>query len=338
MPDQCPVYSILKRHVHARFLDGYIGGIIDEEKGRLYAAAFNSIDPEHYDEYGYLHAGIGVHSVHGVDQQQTRLPADDDGCYTSKDTRQCIREGIYHAFSINFFGCFYEGRWYILKELAYYGEHMSAAQARETLLQSIDDRSVLERDIYLPMEAYFPNYGQDSPPIPRGVEFQEFVGRPGLVAYLQRDKKTALCHAYTHFMNLDVVIPFMAHLKAARYETYASIIPMYSDDFTLIFPASRTFMLIPALIADEHGKHRLSYFFWHAGDRKMYQWTYFTSDTYDFSFHYSTNVIDDLSTICHWNDTAYLNSSCTLDDESFWDNYVLLKEGGIYRYLVDMTL
>lgn len=336
--DPSPVYSILKRHVPARLLHGYLDGIIDAEKGRLYAVTFNNIVPADYEEYGYLHTAIGTHSIYGADQERMRLPEDENGCYSYKDTSQCVREGVYHAFSIKFLGCFYEDRWYILKELVYYGEHMQAEEARASLLQGIADGSVLERDIFLPMQAHFPNYGQDSAPLARGAEFQEFVGRPELVAYLQQEEKSALCHAYSHFMNLDVIIPFMQRLKAARFETYADIIPMYSNDFTLIYPASRTFILIPAIVADEHGKHRLCYFFWHAADRKMYHWTYFSSQVYDLSFHYSLNVIDDLSTICHWNDTAYLNSSCTLDDEHFWNNYVLAEEANAYKYLVEITL
>lgn len=54
---------------------------------------------------------------------------------------------------------------------------------------------------------------------------------------------------------------------------------------------------------------------------------------YAFTFQ---EIINELSTLCYWNDPDYLSSSCTLDDNRFWKTCVLIKGNGRYRYLEEL--
>lgn len=45
------------------------------------------------------------------------------------------------------------------------------------------------------------------------------------------------------------------------------------------------------------------------------------------------DIIDDIKAISRWDDHRYLNSSCTLDEDRFWQEYVLKKEKDEYLWL-----
>ena len=70
---------------------------------------------------------------------------------------------------------------------------------------------------------------------------------------------------------------------------------------------------------------------------RFYKWTYFKSESYDYALFYSQVIIDDLKQICHWDEHAYLDSSCTMDDANFWNEYVFKKNANDgFVYLEEM--
>jgi len=331
------VYAILERHVHSYALQGYVTGIINEAGDRLYAFTFNRLTPEDADEVWNIQHGNNGHTSYGVAPAKP-IDATSGGwsaCAPGKSIEDNIREGVYRAYATKFFGCLFEGAWYILREVAYLGEHISDESAREMLEQGVEDRSVLNHSVYLPMEEYFPRGNPDAKKHRRSVETLEFLGNPTLVAYMRQEAKEQLNVAFTHFFNLAYFLPFTVRLKAAMLDDYVEFYPTRASDFTLIFPASRDYILIPANVRDAQQKYSLRYFFWHAKEEKMYEWTYFSAEKYSSIIFVGFNIVENLSTLCHWNDISYLDSSCTLDDDQFWNNHVLAKEDGKYKYLKD---
>jgi hypothetical protein len=331
------VYQILERQVPQYLLKGYTADVLDADAGRFYAYTFNRLGPEDHETAStlnlYFTSGNGCW---GVDDEKSRIYMDNGRTYRHKDTEQCIKDGLYHAYAAKFYGCLYEGWWYIMKELTYFGEHMPEKEAHELLTAKGDLNSILEYGIYLPIGSHFPSYQPGVEGMRRGVEYLEFVGEPELVAYSKQEKKSAQCRAFTHFMNQDIFLPFKDRLRVARFEAFSDLIPLYSNDFIMIYPKTREFILIPAMVKDIQDTYRLCYFFWHARNRKMYEWTYFEPETSTFGYHYSESIIENLSKISGWNEIGYLNSSCTLDDKGFWDTYVLQMENGKYAYLKEL--
>lgn len=331
MNNSSAVYSILERYVPRYMLSGYAKGIIDENNEKLYAYTYVIINPEafqnHYTDWGC--------SIIGVDDEKTRIYLDGGKSYQHKNAAQCIQEGIYKCLSIKFYGCFYENRWYILKELAYFGELITKEDAIVILSDGIQDTSVLNRSSYLPIDVYYPQWNPAEPLESRGVEYDEFIGMPELAAHISQEEKYTLLRAHSTFVYLDVFAPVLNMLRATRFETYNEYYPSYPVELSLIFSKERNFAILPLMVMNSKQEYRLCYFFWHDGEKKIYEWQYFQSAVYEFSFHYADEIIAGLSGITYWNDTAFLYSSCTLDDENFWQNYVLAKSHNKYTYLTE---
>ncbi|MBX3255951.1 MAG: hypothetical protein KF862_17585 [Chitinophagaceae bacterium] len=326
------VYSILQKHLPASMLQGYVSGIIDETGSRLYAFTFVEIDPGTFqnDYFDWMYSSTGF------DEEKTRIYIDDGKCYQHKDLTQCVQEGIYRAFSLKFYGYFYEGCWYIAKELMYFGELITREDILKYLAEGIDNNTILSSSYYEPMEAHFPQWNPNEKPMSRGVEFLEFVGMPGLVAYVKQEEKQALLRAHSQYLYLETFKPMMDRLRAKYFEEYAEFITLYSIEPTLIFSTCRNFVLTPIMVKNAKEEYRISWFFRNDDEKKMYKWNYFEPDTYLSSIHYSQEIIHDLSALCYWNDYTYLNSSCTLDDDNFWKSYVLVKENGLYKHLEEL--
>lgn len=87
---------------------------------------------------------------------------------------------------------------------------------------------------------------------------------------------------------------------------------------------------------DASKKWRLLYFLFTYETRKFYNWTYFQPTDTDDSYYYGDIIIDDLKQISHWDNENYLDSSCTMDDDNFWNNYVFAQKDGKYLYLQEI--
>lgn len=327
-----PVYSILERHVPHYMLSGFANEIIDEKAEKLYAYTFVDINPETF-ENNYIDWGC---SIIGVDNERTKIYLEEGRYYQHKDATQCIREGIYKTLSLKFYGYYYNKRWYILKELAYFGELITKRDAIAILSEGILDRTIFNRLSYLPIEANYPHWNSAEPLNSRGVEYNEFIGMPELVANIKQEEKYTLLRAHSQFLYFDVFAPMLCWLRAARFEDFSEYCPSFPIELSLIFSKGRNLAFLPLMIKNTRQEYRIHYFFWHGDEKKIYEWHYFQSNIYNFSFHFSEEIINNLSKITYWNDTTFLYSSCTIDDEGFWQNFVLLKENNTYKHLEEL--
>lgn len=186
------VYAILEKNLPLHMMEGYQAGIINEQGDRLYAFTFVDQDLQAFEN----DHGNSIYSSTGVDDEKARIYLDGGTCYQHKDTSQCIEEGIYTAFALKFYGILYAGRWYVSKELMYFGELISRQEAVDFLSEYMRDGSILISDYYQPMESSYPIYSPNETPLSRGIEFAEFVGLPTLVAYIKQEEKQALLRAH----------------------------------------------------------------------------------------------------------------------------------------------
>ena len=333
MAQSSAAYSILQKHVPAFMLQGYLADVIDEEASKFYAITFVDIDPAAYEDNREIYDLNWGYTSTGFDPETVKIYIDEGKRYQHKNLEQCVREGIYKFFSMQFFGSLYDNRWYISKSIAYIGDKMSKDEAIDWLSRGMNDRSILNSSTYMPIGTHHPQWTTDKPPMSRGVEFLEFVGMPELVANIRQEEKHALLRAHAQFLYLDLFSAVLDKLRVSRFENYNEYLPFYTIESSFIFSKKRNFALLPLTIRNSKEECRLEYFFWHDNEQKIYLWHYFPLTIMHSSFDYFEEVINNLSKISYWNDPAFLHSSCTLDDEHFWQNYVLLKESGNYIYL-----
>lgn len=329
-----PVYDILEKRVPSCLLNDYQEDVFDETLGRFYAYTYVRLQPENYEfALSVLDIFPSGTCAFGCSDEQVWIYNEETRGYNFKSHDQGLKEGQYHAYAITFHGCLYNGWWYISKDLTYFGEQAPEAKAFDILRFEGKIKDVLHSKTYLPIESHFPVRDADKQPRPLGVEYQEFIGIPELVAYQMQEQKSEVNKFFNHYVDLDILSPFIERIKVARFEVFSELIPLNSR-FAMIYPNSREYILFPMLARDIDNVYKLYYFFWHRADKKMYQWTYFTPEVVSSRHLDAEAIIENLSKISYWNKVDYLYSSCTLDDDKFWNEYVVVQaDNGKYSYL-----
>ena len=106
------------------------------------------------------------------------------------------------------------------------------------------------------------------------------------------------------------------------------------NEFILIFPREKNFILNPIQIVNDKGEKAIRYFIFIKQTGNILEWNYFKENPFnenkikDVIYHYGSIVMAQINTLTKWD-----FSFKTLDDTTFWDKYVLLKTGEEYKYL-----
>ena len=105
--------------------------------------------------------------------------------------------------------------------------------------------------------------------------------------------------------------------------------------FPMIHDYRKTQGLLVIWVDELWGKQSLRFFYWNEEHSdELYEWTYFPKIMYD--FHSGKNtlqyVTETLNKVTPWN-----ASRAFVDDEKFWQEKVLAKEGEEYKYLVKVS-
>jgi hypothetical protein len=337
MNTKAEVFSILERNLPSSMIKDYINGIINEDKNMLYGFSFTNVNPERYHDYPYV-SQIDGYSSWGVDEEDCRIYSADGCSYQYKHINQCLREGVYRAFSIGFYGYHFNNRWFIMKELGVYGKSANLKERTDELLSLTQANNIFRHSYFLPMELQILPDGGNGKPLLRNEEFQEFIGHPSLVGHIMQEEKMNVMQAHQRYLVLDVVEPFIRQLRATRFEEFKKISTRSFIHPEMIFSLHRDYILIPLIIINQQNEGHLYYFLWHATDKKMYQWVYFDLKKVDNDYNYDDDIIEDLSQLTYWNNTNFLQTSCTLNDDYFWQHYVLAKENNNYRHLVEVAV
>ncbi|MBS7563814.1 hypothetical protein KHS38_05310 [Mucilaginibacter sp. Bleaf8] len=158
-------------------------------------------------------------------------------------------------------------------------------------------------------------------------ENRAYVGLYEIVAEQLKEDKRQEAETYQNQLSENVLKPFFyAQEKAKLHHIIKHNTIM--NEFVLIYPKDRHVILIPVRVTDEKGIVSVRYFVYLPEEKRMYKWTYFKP------YVVANNVPDS-----HVNETLgqltrWTFAYSTLDDESFWKQYVLVKELGGYKYLI----
>jgi hypothetical protein len=329
------VLAILRPRMPEWALEGYYGGMLSPDRTRLVGYTWQVIDRN--DENACLfndHTALcgGGHGSIGADTEQRRV-YNDDGTWTSKGLEDCIREGIYRAYSTSFTGALHEGKWYIGCGLTFFGEQMDEASAKKYNALGTTEPDYFEKGM-------FASYGK-SPLSDRGIRYIEYEAYPDLpyvVSTVLVEEKRKVNRAFSTYMNLAFVRPFFQRLRIRHPEEYVRSIGLFSeDDFTLIFPEHKKYFLAVAMVERQQLGWRLVWFFFDTATDQFYRWKLPTPQFHDHSYFYPEAVVEDIKAISSWDDHRFINSSRTLDEELFWQEYVLKKERDEYLWLEQLV-
>lgn len=155
-----------------------------------------------------------------------------------------------------------------------------------------------------------------------------YVGMYEIVADQMRKEQAELRDKFKETVGEQILRPFLEQQKANNPEEFADYSLMY-EKFTLIFPKDRTVLLNPVQITDKQDKRQIRYFVVFPNTKEIYEWTYLKPKVLEGkNWHYGSEIIDQLSAVTEW-DFGFE----TLDDQNFWENYILAKDGNEYKYL-----
>lgn len=325
------IYYILERRVDQQQLQGYYGGKLSPDKTKFFAYTYVRLNAIEFEDYRYLLTSTGCSST-GVDFEKLKKIVD-ERAYQMKSTEECIQEGLYTAYTIKFFGVYCDEKWFILDELLFFGEDMSE-EAAKTLLSRYDDHP--DRWNLGPFEIDRPlNFpGTDKPM--RDIEEEEFAGVPSVVSRLKVEQKMKVNRAFGQYMNASVVHPFLKRMRIQFFEDFSEFLPLFDEDYTLVFPESKIYFLVVAMARHSTKGYRLVWFFYDTMLGKFYRWTFPQPRFNEWRYHYAEDVIMDLISISDWNDFRFLNSSRTMENPRFWAEYVLKKQDDRYHWLQEV--
>jgi len=327
------ILTILEPRVHAEELHGYYDGKFNPDKTKFVGYTYVPLDSIDLNDYRYMLTSSSYSST-GVDLEKRKKYLDAHS-YQMKSAEECIEQGIYKAYSMRFQGVYFKDEWFILPELVFFGEQMTEEEAKA----------------FLSMRESHPDHWNASPfdvgssftlpgtnePV-REIEREEFKGMPWLVSQIKIDNKNKVNRAFSHYMNVTVVHPFLCRMRVRSFDEFPEFMSLFGEDYTLVFPESKTFFLIVTMAGHRIKGYRLVWFFYDIAQGRFYRWTYPQPRFTEWSYHYPEDVIMDLQAISDWDDCRFLNSSRTMDDQRFWSEYVLKKEEGRYRWLEEIAV
>ena len=348
-------YEVLKPQIDRAILKYLAGGFFDEEQKHLVAFALMPVNTDYFWKYDYLFDFSHGHVAILFGSQDEKKPGISLSGPPKKSLQQFIEEGFYHYNLISFYceydfnewniktsNCFINGRnkvkiWgselyklhgdikahffnrSIFEETKSYYEkrHSSLRASRETHENQPFAEKVYEMKI--------------------PVEMRPFVGHSHLVASIRLKKKREVNEAYIAYCQKAFFNPLVVKRKTFHPNEYHEIKPFQFYPCAMLFPDHKRFCLFICLIVNKTKQQRLQFFLYRQEDGKMYEWTYFPPSTYKdqkvslFTIHKIFEPISQLD------DEGYLtNPECTLDDDDFWNNYVLRKEGERFAYLKEI--
>lgn len=312
------VWKLLYPRVTATLSKGYCNGLFNPQKDKLFAATFVTDFPT-ADELNFLmsqfDSGYSIISKPSGPSGQGKWRALPPG--TGLQPAEC------KAYSVSFHGVYYEGEWFIIPSLTFF-----ETADEELAKNSISPADVFNNTIYLPYQAHSSYIN---------VQMLEFSTAPFLVAIIKQTKKEKINQAFRYYLELAVLQPLAEKLRIHHSNKYDKIVGMYgAEHFTSIFPANkRTVLLVTGAKGQTENGYTVRYLLYMPGEGSIYEWEYFPSC--NSSFYDAGSVIDQLKTVTYWDNPGYLHSSCTLDDDRFWKQYVLLQENGEYKYLRELT-
>lgn len=317
------IFDIISKRVDKKLLEGFRSGVFNPEKDKFTAYTLVDLKQVNYEDFSWSHQKLSGHSSYlNPEESEKKKKWVSANSWSSKSVEECIQEEIYSFFSVYFLGVFYENEWFILSELNFYGNHYTKNTATQ-FIQDLNKRGNLwENQIFKPVEVFSTHNIHGHEKIVKNVGFEEFEHIPFLVAIQKQRNKEELNRLFWAYFNKEYVEPFFQKLKildSIKYESFFEL----RGHFTCVFSNDKRNIIFCALIFDNENVGQLYYFV--LLKDKFYRWIYFQPRILNALVFYSHLIIDDLKQISHWDEDAYLDSSCTMDNVNFWNDYVFKK-------------
>jgi hypothetical protein len=328
------ILEILRPRVYNEELHGFYDGRFNSDKDKLVVVTYVQLDSNDYEKYNSLFADYSSYSYMGVDKEKTKIYLDNNQ-YTSKPLEECIKEKVFTAYSLLFTGAFIENEWFILRDLTFYGDKIDENDAKNRLESYSKDSDSWQTGAF-EVDRHLKTVGKEMHI--RDIDLEQFPGIPWLVSHLKSEKKAGINRAFSHYMNLSQVQPFLKQLRIKFFEEFAELHSLYGSDYLLLFPELKDRFLVVAMAKHQILGYRLVWFYYDSASNKFYRWNYPKPRFSSSSYHYSQDVIDDIHSISGWDDFDFLTSSRTLDDPHFWSEYVLKKVNGKFMWLEEIII
>lgn len=152
-----------------------------------------------------------------------------------------------------------------------------------------------------------------------------------VVRQLKREKEKQL-KQFSKQIADDVLIEFYEnYCKQNELKGYVKI---NNKELPLIFPNDKSVILSPVVLDYGNDNKRLNFFVLiPAKDQsyRIYKWNYFKPVKPQYNAMYGQDINEQLNQITKWN-----FSFDSLNDEDFWENYVLKKTDKRYKYLLEI--
>lgn len=312
------VWKLLYPRVTNTLSKGYCNGLFNPQKDKFFAATFVTEFPT-ADDLDFLKSQFDGYSIitrpsgsSGQKGWQAFPPG------TGLQPAEC------KAYSVSFHGAYYEGEWCFIPSLTFF-----ETADEELAKNSVFPADVFNNTIYLPYQPFSSSY--------INVQMLEFSTAPYLAAIVKQTKKEKINQAFRNYLEITVLQPLAEKLRIHHSYKYDSIVGMYgTEHFSSIFPVNKRFvMLVTGAKGLAENGYTVRYLLYMPKEGNVYEWEYFP--TLITSFHDAESVIDQLKTVTYWDNSRYLHSSCTLDDDRFWEQCVCLQENGEYKYLRELT-
>lgn len=202
------ILNILLPRSHEQERHRYYGGVFSPDKTKFLAYTYVRLDEINIEEYSYTLTSSGYSSV-GTDTDITKKYLDDHS-YQMKSLEECIEQGIYKAYSVKFFGAFYEGEWFIENDIIFFGDQMDEMGAKKYLSNSHSYPDWWNAGPFAEgWSLKIP--GSDQPM--RDVELEEFPGMPWLVSHIKIEHKTQINWAFAKYMNASLIHAFLRQMR-----------------------------------------------------------------------------------------------------------------------------
>jgi len=162
---------------------------------------------------------------------------------------------------------------------------------------------------------------------PHEIKNRGYIGMYTLVADQLRARRIAMNSRFKTIIEKAVLLPFIKRMQAQKPDQFAD----YA--YAMIIPEDRSVVLVPFRVEDSQGQKELRYFVVipnGANNQKLYEWVYFAPKTLaqGADRYISDEIEGQLAALTDW--SVHMEN---LTDASFWQQYVLLKEGGQFKYL-----
>lgn len=157
------------------------------------------------------------------------------------------------------------------------------------------------------------------------VNNRNYIGLYEIVADSLRKEKQSKNTSFEEQLNENIFKPTYEVLKKNNPNNYSKL-----SVHSLIYSEDRDLAINPVLVTDKQGIKKLHYFVVFNDSPKLYEWNYFEPLVIKGNL-FGSEIVDQIGSLTEWN-----FSVDNLNDEKFWNQYVLLKQGNDYKYLKEI--